>query len=259
MIALSTGHDTLIVKKETPNAMSGLAQNYGRIVKRELNAHAAWFPITNTLEVGDFGLIEDGVFRPIGKIPQKYPDIEVKTQAGPKTEIHVKTEGTTSVVLDLDGNVKTFQALGDAEGQLKISFKKENAVMLESSITSKQMTNIDDVAKALNKKKDWKNRFKVVSSVYVGEKATVLCSRDAGTELSLKGKADVLKAVEAGNAGVGLAVTSNKSGVFHSVGETGVIAIELFKLKMIGGGVNTLGDVDPKDPVEPVSELEDDI
>jgi len=242
--------------------MSGLAQNYGRIVKRELNAHAAWFPVTNTFEVGDYGLIEDGTFRPIGKISRKYPDIEVKTQPGNKTAIDFKTEGTTSTVMDMNGGVTTYQALGNAEAQLKINFSRENSAMIKAETTSIQMTNIGEVADALKKKGDWTRKYKIVSAVYVGKHATVLCSREAGTELTLSAKADILQAVEAGKANVALAISSNKSGVFHSVGETGVIALELFKLKLIGGGVNTLnvdveGGVEHIDPMTATEEQDD--
>lgn len=234
--------------------MSGLAKTYGRIVKRELNAHAAWFPITNTLEVGDYGLIEDGTFRPIGKISQQYPDVEVKKQPGNEAAIDFKSEGTSSVVLDMQGNAKTYKALGDAEGQLKITLSKENSAMIKTSITSMEMTNVADVASRLRKKKDWQNRYKVVSAVYIGENATVLCSREADTQLILSGKADILQAVEAGKADVSLQVSSNKSGVFHSVGKTGVIAIDLFKLRVIGGGPKVLEKIDEKEPVELISE-----
>lgn len=234
--------------------MSGLAENYGRIVKRELNAHAAWFPITNTFEVGDFGLIEDGTFRPIGKIRQRYPDIKINTQPGSKTGIDFKTDGTRSVVLDVNGDVTSYQALGNAEGRLKISFSRENSAMIKTEITSIQMTNIAEVADALRKQKDWTRRYKVVSAVYVGANATVLCSREAGTELTLSAKADILQAVEAGKASAALAITSNKSGVFHSVGETGVIALELFKLRLLGGGINTLA-VDSEDLIEPIDPI----
>ena len=126
--------------------------------------------------------------------------------------------------------------------------------MIKAETTSIQMTNIGEVADALKKKGDWTRKYKIVSAVYVGKHATVLCSREAGTELTLSAKADILQAVEAGKANVALAISSNKSGVFHSVGETGVIALELFKLKLIGGGVNTL-NVDVEGGVEHIDPM----
>ena len=44
----------------------GTARAFDRILKSELNIHAAWLPITNTFSVGDFGLISDGVFAKMG-------------------------------------------------------------------------------------------------------------------------------------------------------------------------------------------------
>jgi hypothetical protein len=41
--------------------MSGLAKTFNQSIKKEVNAYAAWFPVTNTFKIGDYGLIEGGV------------------------------------------------------------------------------------------------------------------------------------------------------------------------------------------------------
>ncbi len=39
-----------------------LAKNFNEALHNELTIYAAWYPVANTLKLGDFGLIEGGVF-----------------------------------------------------------------------------------------------------------------------------------------------------------------------------------------------------
>ena len=67
---------------------------------------------------------------------------------------------------------------------------------------------------------------------------------DAGTEISFNGDAKALKELKIGSADVGF--NSNKKLGLDMQGKDGVIALGLFKLKMIGGGPVFLDD-DGKD------------
>ena len=43
---------------------------FNSILHAELNAYAAWLPVTNTFKLGNYGLISNGVFTPIGNITE---------------------------------------------------------------------------------------------------------------------------------------------------------------------------------------------
>ena len=238
----------------------GLAQQYNRTLKNEVDAYAAWFPVTNTFSIGDYGLIENGVFRAIGNVATKFPDIELKVQDGPPAQINFSSTGTRMVKIGADGEVDSFSQLGDAEAKLKIQFSSENSIVLKANLSSKELSNIDEVATKLISKSKWKRNYKVVSSVYTGEKCVVICSRDAGTEIMLEGKANILKQVEMGKVDGNISVTSSTHSIFESIGVTGVICLNLFKIGLIRD-VNLLGEIQPQD-IEIVREfgpeLEDD-
>ena len=79
--------------------MSGLAKSYEKAIHKELQAHAAWLPVTNTLKVGDYGFFDGGVFRSIGNLTDNYPELELKIEKGPSTKIDFTSEGTKSFKL----------------------------------------------------------------------------------------------------------------------------------------------------------------
>ena len=60
----------------------GIPKELNRIIQKHLHAHAAWLPITNTYELGDYGLIADGVFQKMGNIGKEFR-VEYQLSTGP--------------------------------------------------------------------------------------------------------------------------------------------------------------------------------
>jgi hypothetical protein len=216
--------------------MSGLAKNYEKVIRKELAAHGAWFPVTNTLKVGDYGFFDGGVFRSVGNVTDKYPDVALKVVEGPATKIDFSSEGTRTSRLDAGGNaLESFAAVGNVEAKLKFEFTKENSVVIKiANIVVNQLQNIEEIALLLASKKDWKKKYKVISATYVGKDSLVICSREAGSDFQISASANLLKSVEAGKASGAFETSSTKSSAFHSVGEEGVMALRLFKLNWRG-------------------------
>ncbi|MEN2282415.1 hypothetical protein AAGF08_09780 [Algoriphagus sp. SE2] len=221
--------------------MAGLAQKFNDVLQKELNLHAAWFPITNTFEIGDFGLFDNGLFRTVGNIKRDYPEIELVVDKGNEASIDFKSDGTSMQSLNANGEAATLGSLGNADAKLKIKFTQENSIVLKAKMTSDELKNIDEVGRKLALKSSWNKKYKVVSTVYNGEGSVIICSREAGTEVTISASADVLKQVEGGKVDGGLEIQSNKESVFSSIGDSGVIGLRFFKLKWLGQGINVLG------------------
>jgi len=216
--------------------MSRLAKSYEKAIKKELTAHAAWFPITNTFKVGDYGFFEGGVFRSIGNIKDKYPNIDLRVAQGPGAKVNFSSEGTRTFKFDAAGNVVgSFAQLGDAEAALKFEFTKQNSVVLKADeITLEQLQNIEEVAAFLASKDTWKRKYKVISHAYTGENCIVICARESGSEFTINAKADILSDIEVGKANAGFETSSSNSSTYDSIGETGIIALRFFKLNWLG-------------------------
>lgn len=215
--------------------MSGLAKTFNRSIKKEVNAYAAWFPVTNTFKIGDYGLIEGGVFKSVGNLADKFPEIGLKVEPGPSSKIDFVSSGTRMIKLGAGGEVDSFSALGNADAKLKLQFERKNSVVVKANLSSQHLANLEEVALKVAAKSSWNRDYKIISAVYIGEKCVVVCSREAGTEVLLEGKANVLKQVEAGKVDGTVSITASKNSVFKSIGETGVICLDMFRVNGSSG------------------------
>lgn len=211
----------------------GLAESFSDTLHDQLQVYAAWFPVVNTIKVGDFGLIESGVFRPMGNISRF--GIEVVTQSGNDADIDFVSEGTTVTRFVAGGKVDKFPPVGEAEAKLELEFNRDNSCMIKAKFSVIDMQDIHGVAKKLKDLDDWDNDYKVVSSTYLGEKCVVLACREAGTKVSFTGKASILQQVDLGKVEISPSFESTSSACFKSIGETGVVGIRLFQLGFFGG------------------------
>jgi hypothetical protein len=237
----------------------GIAQSFNKAIDRQLAAHAAWMPIVNAFKIGDYGVFKDGVFQSLGNVRDKYPEINFTIEDGPPADIDFASEGTKSFKFDADGNATTsFTSLGNLDATLKFVFESADSCVIKAKLTCKQLKNVEEIGKVLAKKKDWRNIFSVVSKTYTGEKCVIICAKEAGTEVSLQASADLLKQVEIGKVEAGIGFTSNRKSSFNAIGETGIVALSLFKLNLFGN-VKVLEGEEPKFEIEEVKgEVEDD-
>ena len=216
--------------------MGGLAKQFNRALQKNHQTYAAWFPVSNTFKVGDYGYIESGVFRAIGNIADDF-DVAFTTKAGPESKIDISSEGTSSIKLLGGVEVPSFPAAGAMEGKLNLGFNKSNSFVVKANLTSEEMDSKQKVAWELAKHPHWKRKYKVVETTYTGKEGLVIASANGGFSIGISGSVDALNALSAGNANGDLSLENSNKADFHSVGETGVIALRLFR-------INRKGDVD---------------
>ena len=211
----------------------GLAQSFNKAIHDQLTSYAAWFPIVNTFEVGEYGIFKDGIFQSLGNLKKKYPDIQLDIQKSEPAEIDFLSSGTRTFKFDASGNsINSFAGLGSAEASLKIVFDSADSSMIKAKLTSQELKNIDEVATSLANKKGWRNKFSVVSKAFTGEHCVIVCSKESGTEVEIKAGADVLQQIEGGKVQGGFDFKSTRDSTFKAIGETGVLALGLFKLNL---------------------------
>jgi hypothetical protein len=237
--------------------MAGLAKMFNKTLKRQINMYAAWFPVTNTLKVGDFGLVEGGVFRQLGNIGD-YFQIDFSTAEGPATSMDYSSEGTTVIKFVGGAQVDALPNIGELEAKLSINFSRANSFHVKAELSSLQMSNTQVVAWELAKNPKWDRRYKVISEAYSGNKCVVLASSEKGTSITFTGSVDAIKQVEAGKVDTDVGFTSNNVNIFKSVGESGVIGLRMFKIRS-SGNVQFLRETDVSIESDFGDELEDDL
>ncbi len=225
----------------------GLSQSYNRAIQKQLANYAAWLPFVNTFEMGEFGVFENGVFHSMGNIKRKYPDINIIEQESPAASLDFASAGTKTFKLDAGGNIlNSFAGLGGIEARLKFVFESADSCLIKvKEMKLREMKNMEEVAKALAKKPDWRSKFCIVWKVYTGVDGMVICTKEAGSEIELTASADILQQVEVGKVEVSPAFSSSRESALSEIGQTGVLALGLFKLRWLNGQPNILRDGSP--------------
>ena len=216
----------------------GLPNMFNDIIQKDLNVHAAWLPVTQNYELGDYGLISDGVFAKLGNISEF--GVTMNSTKGPDAKLDYTSARTK--VTKFSGGAEV-DAIPAAAIDAKIVFKFEtaNSFIIKCPVISvNAISNVQQVANQLKKVGGWRKNWKVVYETYNADDAVVMSTVDGDTEISFTGDAKALKELKIGSADVGF--NSTKKLGLDIQGKDGVIALGLFKLKMIGGGPVFLGE-----------------
>jgi hypothetical protein len=211
----------------------GTASLFDSILKSALNIHAAWLPVTNAFELGDYGLVSDGVLVKIGNI--RALGVDWSEGTGPRSNINFSSQGTRTIRAVGGAEVN---ALPDAplDAKLTIEFERENSFLIKADLDLRQMQNVGEVAHKLYELDAWEGRFRVVSALYTGQQCSVLSSKDANSKIELTGKANALRQFDLGAASADIQVASSEKIGLQIVGQTGVVGLGLFKLAWLSGG-----------------------
>jgi hypothetical protein len=215
----------------------GTASLFDDILKRELNVHAAWLPITNTFELGDYGVVSDGVLIKMGNIGTM--GVGWTAKDGACAQLDFASDGTRIVRAVGNATVRAFPDQ-DIDASLTIEFERESSFLVKARLTVSQVQDVAAVTEKLSQLAEWKTRYRVVSAVYVGQQCTIVSSKGANSRIALSGKANALKQLDLASASAGIEVNSAERIGLQIVGETGVVGLSLFKLRWLIGGVEAL-------------------
>jgi hypothetical protein len=218
----------------------GIANTYNRIIRRELETHAAWFPITNTFALGDFGVVDGGIFTRIGNI-SSLGIKEWKEKSGPASKINFSSSSVTAVRVEAGGEVDVFSG-GSVAAQLKFRFKRKGAVVLKAAaITSLEIDETFIVAEALHRNPSWRKHYRFVNRVYVAQNPLILASRKKDTEVTLTGDAKALEAIDLGDLNVNVGVSADSQLALEINGRSGTIGLGLARVKSVGKSTRAIG------------------
>jgi hypothetical protein len=228
----------------------GTAHDFDVILKRELNIHAAWLPVTNTFRLGDYGLVSDGTLVAVGNIRDDF-GVNFTQALGPDAQLDFASKGTSMVRVAGGATVQQFPG-SDVEAKLKLEFERERSFLVKVKLTVSQMQGLNEVAAKLNTLPQWDSRFRVVSALYTGTSCVLISSKAAGSKIELSGKANALQQLDLGATFAGVQVTTRSEIGLEIVGKKGVVGLSLFKLgwwnplKLLGPGeempIETLKD-----------------
>lgn len=242
-----------------------LASHYAEIIRSRLLHFAAWSPVTDPYEIGDYGALRRGVFHKLGNIRELGVEPQVRPGAA-AVSLSFTSAGATMVRTMGGARVAAFPAKA-VEGTLEIEFQGESSVMLRSGqLAVTELAGVDAVAGRLVRARDglgrrWKLGWRIIRKLYVASDPVILVASERGARFTLRGRAEALAAVEVGRGAGELSVSCSQADALQIVGGTGPVAFDLFRARLGGhahvsfGGVEGRGASETDEQGEP--ELDD--
>jgi uncharacterized beta-barrel protein YwiB (DUF1934 family) len=214
----------------------GLAKQFNDVIQKQLNVFAAWLPVSNTFQLGDYGVLDDGVFAKMGNIKEFGIDNIIREQ-GKEAKLDFTSDSTRVVNFAAGAQVNVIPE-GAVDAKVTFHFEKAQSMLVKSpAVNVQQMQNVNEIGQKLMNNSKWDSKFKIVYQVYSAQDAAILSTITAGTEISFTGDAKALQKLNVGNASVGF--TSNNKLGLDLQGKEGTIGLGLFQI--VKGGVLGMG------------------
>jgi len=207
----------------------GLARRYNRILKRELKCHAAWIPFTDRYRVGDYGVLDQGIFRRLGNISELGVVFGTQTGDG-RGPFAFKNASVREVKLGGAGD------LGRGRAEFKLHFKRKKRVFVAGGgLKVEQMASVALAAKEIRKLAGWRHlKYVLVDKVYYATDAVVVASRTGNTDVTISGSVDAIKAFKAGEVSASLSLSSSSELSLEIFGKQGPIGLGLVRVRQRG-------------------------
>lgn len=211
-----------------------IPKEFSNIVQRQLNIFAAWLPVVTNFSLGDYGIISDGVFSPLGNIKKDF-NINFDEGAGNPAVLDFTSEG--AVITKFVGNAKVdVIPAGAVDAKIEFDFTRERSFLVKApEINVKTMQSLQQIGIKLQALDGWDSKWKVVHQVFTAIDPVIISSIQAATKVSFSGEAKALGQMKLGGADV--AVNTSKALGLKIHGKTGPIGLGLFqvKTKLFGG------------------------
>jgi hypothetical protein len=242
----------------------GTPRLFDEILKDRVKISAAWYPVTNAFDIGDYGVLSEGIFVKLGNIRNDFA-IFPQREAGPPSILNFTSKGTN--IVRVAGNIKV-EAFDDTnvDSKLRVEFSRENSFLLKARLTVSQMANLNQVAYSIYHHPQWEHwryKYRVVSATYTGENCALISSTSANSSIELEGKANALKQLDVGAVAVGVGIRNRNEIGLDIVGQSGVVGLSFFKLTWWSGAdpkVLSSTDTLPSEMlVDPESLTKDDV
>lgn len=78
----------------------GTARHFNKILHDEIDVYAAWLPVTNNFQLGDYGVISDGVFAKLGNIDEF--EVKFNEEDGAQSHLKFRSAGPRSAISSLE-------------------------------------------------------------------------------------------------------------------------------------------------------------
>jgi len=229
-----------------------IARATARVLRQPLRAHVAWLPLGGNFDLGDFGVFSGGVFVRLGNVVNL--GVKFERIRGNDTSFEFRSEGVQETRLSGGVAVGAFSQ-GDDDASLRIAFAAENSLLIRcKTLQVSEISELLPVAAALRQHPQWRMRYRVVHRLWTAVEGTFLSSRGSDANIEFSGAVKALQALQAGQADASIAVAARSNIGLDLIGQTGPLALGLFRVRRVDGSPAMLDFATTDHPLVEVDE-----
>jgi triacylglycerol lipase len=200
-----------------------LGRNFAKKIRREITGLHANFPPSRTLELGDYGRIEDDVFQRQGNVRQLGINFGV-VPGGSPTNFEFSSDDAVEIEFILKGEVRP-GGVPAARAGLEIRFSREEAFFFSAAgCVIDQIENQVAVGQELVRRLregEWEADYYVVTNLVRSKSTTLVASASKNSEIKLEAKSDAIQEIDLADASIGLRRKSKRNTSFEMITESG--------------------------------------
>lgn len=184
---------------------------YKQHFRRHFTNHEANFPPSRPIELGAYGVMEEGYFKRYGNIKDKFGiEFEPLPDDSPSYE-SFKSEGSVGVKIGAKGDIGV-GGVPLLKAQIEFSFSSNKSLFFSSAeVRYIQMRNLDNVGEQLvelYKQNKWKKKYVLVSTILEARNTLILISGSDQGYVLVEAKSAEIKEIDLGNVGTEIGIKS---------------------------------------------------
>lgn len=224
---------------------------YDSTLRGALGCRAVWPPVITAVQLGDYGVVDGGVFRRLGNVADF--GLAFTTTRGQPSRLDLSTSDVRLTRLAGGVKVPTLAGLGDVAASVRIEFGRSDGFVLRCArVELDEIADLGALARRLLAARApdgqrWRPlAWRLVWQRFSGRDVFFFAARSAGSHVELDGSAALLHGIDAAAGSAGLSRHRAAGLGLEIVGDSGPLGLGLARVKLIGG-VKFFAD-DPDDP-----------
>lgn len=183
--------------------MKPLQEHYPKELYKQLGYWGTWLP-SNKLQLGDIGILEDGVFLKVSTLNAQGIEFEAMLRSG-TTSHEYTSQGTLSLLTNATGSTNEKEVQHSSASGIRIDFKNENSIYFRvNKAKTRGIENMVELEKEILQRQangTWQKDWVFVSEIVHAQETLVLVSREKGASAEFELDANIKKPVNL-NVGV---------------------------------------------------------
>lgn len=213
---------------------------YDSTLKGALGCRAVWPPVLTPTLLGDYGVVDGGVFRRLGNVAEFATPFT--TTRGQPSRLDLSTSDVRLTRFAGGVQVPSLAGLGDVSARVRIEFGRSDGFVLKCArVELEEIADLGVLARRLLAARApdgqrWRPlAWRLVWQRYTGHDVFFFAARSAGSHVELDGSATLLHGIDAAAGSAGLSRHRAAGLGLEIVGDSGPIGLGLARVKLVGG------------------------